>query len=170
MAKKENKAPPVDPEVLPAIPKKENPYLAKAKISSAQEIESRVEVYGKAETLAEVVQQFEQLREIASAMGKKNDIYHVSKIDTYLQEVLDIIVSDEALAGLQGNVIEKFKTGDLREIRALMQTVKEIAETKDLLSQSFDEGRSGGGQKKKLKLELAFKNSDGSMVGAKAEI
>jgi len=158
----------LDLEVLPAV-KKENPYLAKAKISASQEIEQRVEMYGKAETLAEVVHQFEQLREIASAMGKKNDIYHVSKIDTYLQEVLDIIVSDEALAGLQGNVIEKFKTGDLREIRALMQTVKEIAETKDLLSQSFDEGRTGG-QKKKLKLELAFKNSDGSMVGAKAEI
>jgi len=171
--KKPNKAPPkpevLDPEVLPAIPKKENPYLAKAKVTAAQEIESRVEVYGKAETLAEVVHQFEQLREIASAMGKKNDIYHVSKIDTYLQEVLDIIVSDEALTGLQKNVIDKFKTGDLREIRALMQTVKDIAETKDLLSNSFDEGRTGG-QKKKLKLELAFKNSDGSMVGAKAEM
>lgn len=169
MAKKSNKAPPVDPEVLPAISKKENPYLAKAKISAAQEIEQKVDVYGKAETLAEVVNQFEQLREIAVAYGKKNDIYHVSKIDTYLQEVLNIITSQEALAGLYNNILGTMATGDLREIRALLQTVKDLAETKDLLSQSFDEGRTGG-QKKKLKLELAFKNSDGTMVGAKAEV
>ena len=158
----------LDLEVLPAV-KKENPYLAKAKISASQEIEQRVEMYGKAETLAEVVQQFEQLREIAATMGKRNDIFHVSKIDTYLQEVLDIITSPEALAGLTKNVSNKFEEGDLREIRAFLQTVKELAETKDLLSQSFDEGRTGG-QKKKLKLELAFRNTDGSMVGAKAEV
>jgi hypothetical protein len=158
----------VEPEVMPVV-KKENPYIAKAKISAAQEVEQKVEVYGKAETLAEVVQQFEQLREIAATMGKRNDIFHVSKIDTYLQEVLDIITSPEALAGLTKNVSAKFEEGDLREIRAFLQTVKELAETKDLLSQSFDEGRTGG-QKKKLKLELAFRNTDGSMVGAKAEV
>lgn len=171
--KKTNKAPPKKPEaveleVMPAV-KKENPYIAKAKISAAQEVEQKVEVYGKAETLAEVVQQFEQLREIAATMGKRNDIFHVSKIDTYLQEVLDIITSPEALAGLTKNVSTKFEEGDLREIRAFLQTVKELAETKDLLSQSFDEGRTGG-QKKKLKLELAFRNTDGTMVGAKAEV
>ena len=171
--KKTNKAPPKKPEaieseVMPDV-KKENPYIAKAKISAAQEVEQKVEVYGKAETLAEVVQQFEQLREIAATMGKRNDIFHVSKIDTYLQEVLDIITSPEALAGLTKNVSAKFEEGDLREIRAFLQTVKELAETKDLLSQSFDEGRTGG-QKKKLKLELAFRNTDGSMVGAKAEV
>jgi hypothetical protein len=70
---------------------------------------------------------------------------------------------------LTKNVSNKFEEGDLREIRAFLQTVKELAETKDLLSQSFDEGRTGG-QKKKLKLELAFRNSDGTMVGAKAEV
>jgi hypothetical protein len=165
--KKAGKPKDIDVEVLPA--KKDNPYLAKARINAAQEVEQKVELYGKAETLAEVVQQFEQLREIAAAMGKKNDIYHVSKIDVYLQEVLDIITCDEALDGLKANVIATFQKGDLREVRALMQTIKDIAETKDLLSQSFDEGRTGG-QKKKLKLELAFKNNDGSMVAAKAEV
>ena len=172
MAKKENKAPPkqeiIEPEVLPAV-KKENPYITKAKISAAQEIEQRVEMYGKAETLAAVVSEFEKLREIASAMGKKNDIYHVSKIDIYLEEVLNIITSPEAMAGLYDNIIRTMATGEMREMRAITQMIKELAETKDLLSQSFDEGRTGG-QKKKLKLELAFKNSDGSMVGAKAEI
>ena len=171
MAKKENKAPKkqeaVEPEVLPAI--KENPYITKAKISAAQEIEQRVEVYGKAETLAAVVSEFEKLREIASAMGKKNDIYHVSKIDIYLEEVLNIITSPEAMAGLYDNIIRTMATGEMREMRAITQMIKELAETKDLLSNSFDEGRTGG-QKKKLKLELAFKNNDGSMVAAKAEV
>ena len=171
MAKKENKDPKkqktVEPEVLPAI--KENPYITKAKISAAQEIEQRVEVYGKAETLAAVVSEFEKLREIASAMGKKNDIYHVSKIDIYLEEVLNIITSPEAMAGLYDNIIRTMATGEMREMRAITQMIKELAETKDLLSNSFDEGRTGG-QKKKLKLELAFKNNDGSMVAAKAEV
>lgn len=156
------------PEVLPAL-KKENPYLAKAKIKPMEEVAMKVELEGKMETLAEVTRQFEQLREIAAAMAKKNDIYHVSRIDMYLQEVLDAITSPEATIALRKNIIAKMGTGDLREVRALIQTVKDLADTKDMLAQSFDDGRGVGGQKKHLKLQLAFTNSDGSMVAAKVE-
>ena len=154
----------VDPEVLPPS-LLDNPFLQRAKVNPLAEVEEKILLQGKTETLAEVVRQFEQLRDIAAAMGKKNDIYHVSRIDRYLQEVLDIITSDDAIHALTGNIIEKMGAGDLREVRALIQTVKDLAETKELLSQSFDDGRLGG-QRKHLKLSLAFTNADGSMMAA----
>lgn len=157
----------IDPEVLPPS-LLDNPFLQRAKVNPLAEVEEKILLQGKTETLAEVVRQFEQLRDIAAAMGKKNDIYHVSRIDRYLQEVLDIITSDEALMGLQVNIVDKMRVGDLREVRALLQTVKDLAETKELLSQSFDDGRLGG-QRKHLKLSLAFTNADGSMMAAKVE-
>jgi len=162
-----NKVEALVPEVLP--PKKDNPFLARAKMKPMDEIALKVKTEGNVETLQEVVREFEQLREIAAALGKKNDIYHVSRIDMYLQEVLDVITSPEAISNLTTNIIAKMGSGDIREIRALIQTVKDLAETKDLLSQSFDDGRGVGGQKKHLKLQLAFTNSDGSMVAAKVE-
>jgi hypothetical protein len=164
-----NKPDSLIPDVLPPA-KKENPYLARAKMKPMEEIAQKVVLEGKVETLTEVTRQFEQLREIAAAMAKKNDIYHVSRIDMYLQEVLDIITSEDALAGLQRNIVDKMLAGDLREVRALIQTVKDLVECKDLLAQSFDDGRGVGGQKKHMKLQLAFKNADGSMVAAKAEV
>lgn len=165
-----NKPESVTPEVmLPAEQKKENPFLARAKIKPMEEIALKVRTEGNIETLQEVVREFEQLREIAAALGKKNDIYHVSRIDMYLQEVLNVITSPEAIGNLTTNILDKMKVGDLREVRALIQTVKDLAETKELLAQSFDDGRVGG-QKKHLKLQLAFTNSDGSMVAAKAEV
>lgn len=147
-----------------------NPFLKQAKIEPIEETIEKIQLEGKTETLAEVVRQFEQLREIAVALGKKNDIYHVTRIDMYLGEVLDVITSPDAISGLTQNIIRTMGSGDLREIRALIQTVKDLAETKDLLSQSFDDGRGVGGQKRRMKLEVAFKNSDGTMVAAKAEV
>lgn len=158
---------PIEPEVLPPA-LLDNPFLQRAKINPLAEVEEKIQLQGKTETLAEVVQQFEQLRDIAAAMGKKNDIYHVSRIDRYLQEVLDVITSDDAIGALTVNILSTMKTGEMREIRALIQTIKDLAETKELLSQSFDDGRMGG-QKKHLKLQLAFTNADGSMVAAKVE-
>jgi len=162
--------PALEAEIMPpAVRNKENPFLARAKVQPMDEINQKVLLEGKMETLQDVVRGFEQLREIAAAMGKKNDIYHVNKIDMYLQEVLEIITSEDAIQGLTKNIISTMATGDLREVNAIIKTVRDLAETKDMLSQSFDDNRSGGGQKKHMKLQLAFKNSDGSMVAAKVE-
>jgi hypothetical protein len=159
---------PIEVEVMPAV-RKENPFLARAKVKPMDEIVQKVALEGKMETLQDVVRGFEQLREIAAAMGKKNDIYHVNKIDMYLQEVLEIITGKDAIDGLTKNIIQTMATGDLREVNAIIKTVRDLAETKELLSQSFDDNRSGGGQRKHLKLQLAFTNKDGSMMAAKVE-
>jgi len=164
-----NKPEIITPEVLLPKIREGNPFINKVKIKPMEEIAEKVLIEGKMETLTEVVRQFEQLREIAAAMGKKNDIYHVTRIDMYLQEVLDAITSEDAMNALSTNIVNKMGSGDLREIRALIQTVKDLAECKDLLSQSFDDGRGVGGQKKHMKLQLAFTNADGSMVAAKVE-
>jgi hypothetical protein len=148
----------------PPEKKKMNPLLVSVMKTPEAEIEQGLVIQEETESLTAQMQVLQGLRQQVMVQSKRKDLEVISKTEQLQDIILDSLI--KCAGHLESSIEKMVKKANAKELRELTMMLKLINEIRaDALG--FDETRGGG--KKKMKLQVAFKNSDGSQVGVSLE-
>jgi len=135
-------------------------------ISPLRETEMKLELYDQMQSIAEITEELERLRERAALVARKRDIDYVMQLDEVVETILSTLVDNKA--NLANFVTKILQSGNARHLKELMVALGVTIDKREALL-GFDQERSKGGQKKKMRFEVLWKGGDGSQAGVKIE-
>jgi len=147
------------------------PVRLKAKeeiaISPETEVEKKIEMQEKIETLAELSQKLSALQERAGIEAKIKDIKFVQKMDEFAELILDALTEEKET--LKTAIKNMIITGNMTKLRELMTAFGITVDKREQLL-SFDQSRAANRSKRKLKLQVVWRNNDGDTSAVQAEV
>ncbi len=139
--------------------------LDRVKKTINDENNQTAEIYEDMDSLVEVSRQLQEMREKAALEARYNDIEYVNKIDDFISTILDSISENQE--GLAKTVVKMLEQGDTKRLKDLMVALGISIDKREALL-GYDEDRRGG-NKRKMRLRVAWKGTDGSEGGVSIE-
>lgn len=118
------------------------------------------------ENLGEMNQQLTKIRESTALTSRVNDIRYVEKLESIADSLLNAITSNSDL--LDQSVQLMLRKGDLRKVKDLTDAVYSILSIREKLL-GFDGTRTSNNSKRKLRLQVVWKNDDSGGGGVNIE-
>jgi hypothetical protein len=143
-----------------------NPALMEHLIDPAVETEKKIKAQEAIDSLAVYAQDLTEMRKQASIEARKADIDYINKLDRFISTTLEAITEDPET--WKEIVKQMLQRGKMRELKDLMVSLGITMDKRESLL-AFDDTRVKP-SKKKLKLNVVWQGSDGSKMGAQAEV
>jgi hypothetical protein len=142
-----------------------NPLQEMAEITPEKETDKALAVHEQIDSLAELSQQLQVLRERVAVEARRNDLEYVTKLDTIARTVLGTLADNTDM--LRDAVLKMLDKGEIKRLKELMQALDLVVADRERLL-GFDETR-GQMSKRKLRLQVVWKGTDGSSTGISVE-
>lgn len=140
--------------------------LGRVKVTPEQEEEKKMELYNEAESIAELKQRIEAMREEAATTARAKDIDYVCKMDNLIKAVLDAVSESEE--DIKRTVQDMIKEGNMKAVKDLFVALGITIDKREMLL-GFDETRKKQDGRQRLKFEVLWKSGDGSQAGVRIE-
>ncbi|MFA5629805.1 MAG: hypothetical protein WC958_06165 [Dehalococcoidales bacterium] len=142
----------------------ENPLLQAATISPAEEQDKIIEAKSQIENLADLSVQLRESRKMAAYEARVKDLSLLKNMEVFMDTVLVTMAENTSL--LQAAIKEMLKKKDMVGLSKLMLAFKMTQEAREQIL-GFDETRLQS--KKKLKLQVVWKDAQGNAGGVNLE-
>ena len=138
---------------------------SKVKLTPTQETERKLELYDEIQSVTEISQELEALREKAALIARKKDIDYVLQLDEFIETVLSSLANDKHV--LAESIAKMLRGGNTKLLKELMVALGISIDKREKLL-GFDDQRRKQ-DSRKLKFEVLWKGGDGSQAGVKIE-
>ena len=142
-----------------------NPIIAQQIITPDQEEDVALRVREEVDSLAVMMKQLSELRQVVSLEARKTDLEQIQKIGKITGTLLDIVVDN--YENIREAMSEALKKGNLRALKDISEAIQRMAEVREMLL-GFDETRQAQ-SKRKMRLQVVWKGTDGSSGGLNIE-
>lgn len=137
----------------------------RVKKTTQQEESQAIKLNHQMENLSELAKRLEDMREEAALKARHKDIDYVEKLDDFISTVLDTLIGNRKT--LEKSIVKMLEKGEIKKLKELMVALGISVDKRENLL-GYDETRRGA-DKRKLRLRVVWKGTDGSQGGVDVE-
>jgi adenine-specific DNA methylase len=120
------------------------------------------------ESLNKLTTELEEKRQFSTVESRLKDLQYVEKIEEFLDIVMDAMTCDPAL--LKKGIQDMIAAGKMDKLQSLLTSLGIAMDKRSMALQVFDDARENAGSKKKIKLNLMWKQGEDGTQGIQAEV